>query len=100
MTLLHTCVKVGHLIVSFCIQSGQLEACGLIEAIMTTEDLDHTLAGFRPVDPGVAAEFAADFPAPQKLWTIADLGGWASVDAALFDKDNGAITAIYKKATG
>ena len=57
-------------------------------------------AGFRPVDPGVAAEFAAQFPAPQKLWTIADLGGWNTVDPALFDKDNGAITIVYKKATG
>ena len=57
-------------------------------------------AGFRPVDPAVAAEFAKDFPAPQKLWTIADLGGWGSVDPALFDKENGAITTIYKKATG
>lgn len=57
-------------------------------------------AGFRPVDPAVAAEFANDFPTPQKLWTIADLGGWSAVDAALFDKDNGSITTIYKKATG
>ena len=57
-------------------------------------------AGFRPVDPAVAAEFATDFPAPQKLWTIADLGGWSTADAALFDKENGAITTIYKKATG
>ena len=57
-------------------------------------------AGFRPVDPGVAAEFARAFPVPQKLWTIADLGGWSTVDAALFDKDNGVITAVYRKATG
>jgi len=57
-------------------------------------------AGFRPVDPAIAAEFATDFPTPQKLWTIADLGGWKTVDSALFDKDNGAITVIYKKATG
>jgi sulfate transport system substrate-binding protein len=57
-------------------------------------------AGFRPVDPAVAEEFAKDFPVPQKLWTIADLGGWSTVDPALFDKDNGAITTIYKKATG
>lgn len=57
-------------------------------------------SGFRPVDPAVTAEFAEDFPSPQKLWTIADLGGWASVDTALFDKENGAITNIYKKATG
>jgi sulfate transport system substrate-binding protein len=57
-------------------------------------------AGFRPVDPAVAADFTADFPAPEKLWTIADLGGWSEVDAALFDKDNGTITKIYKQATG
>ena len=57
-------------------------------------------AGFRPVDPAVAADFTADFPVPQKLWTIDDLGGWKTVDSALFDKENGAITVIYKKATG
>src|SRR5581483_6469055 len=58
-------------------------------------------AGFRPVDPGVAAQFAKDFPAPaQKLWSITELGGWNSVDPSLFDKDNGTITKIYKQATG
>ena len=31
-----------------------------------------------------------DFPAPEKLWTIADLGGWKRRSTpALFDKDNG-----------
>jgi sulfate/thiosulfate-binding protein len=58
-------------------------------------------AGFRPVDPAVAAQFAVEFPAPaQKLWAIADLGGWSTVDPALFDKDTGSITKIYKQATG
>lgn len=57
-------------------------------------------AGFRPVDPAVAEEFSTDFPTPEKLWTIADLGGWSEVDPALFDKDNGSITKIYKQATG
>ncbi|TEA03852.1 sulfate ABC transporter substrate-binding protein [Mycobacteroides salmoniphilum] len=57
-------------------------------------------AGFRPVDPAVTAEFAKDFPTPEKLWTIAELGGWKTVDPALFDKENGSITKIYKKATG
>jgi sulfate transport system substrate-binding protein len=57
-------------------------------------------AGFRPVDPAVAKDFASDFPTPAKLWTIADLGGWSVVDPALFDKDNGSITKIYKAATG
>src|SRR6201990_808431 len=57
-------------------------------------------AGFRPVDPSVAADFSTDFPTPQKLWTIDDLGGWSAVDPALFDKDNGSITKIYKQAMG
>jgi sulfate/thiosulfate transport system substrate-binding protein len=48
----------------------------------------------------VAGDFAKDFPTPQKLWTIADLGGWSAVDTALFDKENGSITKIYKQATG
>src|ERR1700754_4072090 len=57
-------------------------------------------AGFRPVDPSVTEDFADDFPTPEKLWTIDDLGGWSEVDPALFDKDNGTITKIYKQATG
>ena len=57
-------------------------------------------AGFRPVDPEVAAEFADQFPAPATLWTIADLGGWQTVDPELFDKTDGSITKIYTEATG
>jgi sulfate/thiosulfate transport system substrate-binding protein len=56
-------------------------------------------SGFRPVDETVAAEFAGTFPQPHKLWTIADLGGWATVDKALFDKDSGSIATIYDAAT-
>ncbi len=57
-------------------------------------------AGFRPVDPAVAASVRDKFPAPEKLWTIADLGGWPTVDSQLFDKKSGSITKIYTKATG
>lgn len=56
-------------------------------------------AGFRPVDPGVAAEFGADFPAPQRLYTIADLGGWETVNEELFAPDSGSIAAVYENAT-
>jgi len=55
-------------------------------------------AGFRPVDPAVAAEFAAGFPQPPVLWTVAGLGGWDSLYPALFDPDNGAIPRIYRDA--
>lgn len=57
-------------------------------------------AGFRPVDPAVAAEYGKQFPAPLRLWSIADLGGWAKADPQLFDKKTGSITEIYTKATG
>ncbi len=57
-------------------------------------------AGFRPTDPGVAAEFGEQFPAPDKLWTIADLGGWDVADTGLFDKESGTITKIYTRVTG
>jgi sulfate transport system substrate-binding protein len=56
-------------------------------------------AGFRPVDPAVAKDFASQFPQPQKLWTIDDLGGWKAVDGSLFKKQTGAIAVIYDKAT-
>ncbi|MCV7225709.1 sulfate ABC transporter substrate-binding protein [Mycolicibacterium komossense] len=55
-------------------------------------------AGFRPSDPTVAAEFADEFPMPQKLWTIDDLGGWNATDARFFDSQNGTITKIFKEA--
>lgn len=57
-------------------------------------------AGFRPVDPAVAAEYEAAFPAPTRIWTIADLGGWGVVQPALLAADTGAITAIFREATG
>ncbi|RDI54237.1 sulfate ABC transporter substrate-binding protein [Nocardia mexicana] len=56
-------------------------------------------AGFRPVDPGIAAEFTNDFPQPRQLWSIADLGGWKQVDKELFAPGSGSIAAIYDKAT-
>jgi sulfate transport system substrate-binding protein len=56
-------------------------------------------AGFRPVDETIAKEFASKFPAPTKLWTIADLGGWKKVDSTLFKKDVGDIAKIYDQAT-
>ncbi|MFF2087058.1 sulfate ABC transporter substrate-binding protein [Nocardia sp. NPDC058176] len=56
-------------------------------------------AGFRPVDPKVAADFADDFPTPAKVWTIDDLGGWKTVDKELFTPDTGSVAVIYDAAT-
>jgi len=52
-------------------------------------------AGFRPVVPSVIAETADKFPGRiDRLWTVADLGGWKSVDKTLFGA-KGAISEIY-----
>jgi sulfate/thiosulfate transport system substrate-binding protein len=82
--------------------SAQLDKANALKNFLYTPEGQKLWAeaGFRPVDPAVAVDFADDFPAPQRLWTIADLGGWNAVDPALFDKDNGSITQIYKQATG
>jgi sulfate transport system substrate-binding protein len=56
-------------------------------------------AGFRPVDDAVAKEFADQFPAPEKLYTIEELGGWDKVNAELFEPETGSVAAIYEEAT-
>lgn len=54
-------------------------------------------AGFRPSDPQVLAEHEDAFPAPDKIWTVGDLGGWPKVRTDLFDPDSGSITTIYER---
>lgn len=56
-------------------------------------------AGFRPVDPGIAAEYAEVFPQPRTLYTVADLGGWEAVEAGLFAPGSGTIALAYDNAT-
>jgi len=48
--------------------------------------------GYRPV---VQADVdASKFPTPAQLFTIADLGGWSSVNTQFFDPTSGSITKI------
>jgi sulfate/thiosulfate-binding protein len=56
-------------------------------------------AGFRPVDESVAQQFASDFPEPEKLYTIDDLGGWGKVNDELFEPETGSVAKIYDEAT-
>jgi sulfate/thiosulfate transport system substrate-binding protein len=56
-------------------------------------------AGFRPVDDQVAKDFADQFPAPDKLYTVEELGGWDKVNDELFDPENGSVAKIYESAT-
>jgi sulfate transport system substrate-binding protein len=55
-------------------------------------------AGFRPVDDTVAKDFAEEFPAPERLYKIDEVGGWDKVNE-LFAPETGAIAKIYDKAT-
>jgi sulfate transport system substrate-binding protein len=50
--------------------------------------------GYRPVDPAVAAKF--DYPTPSGLFTIADLGGWPTVNDEFFDRDTGVVAKIFQ----
>jgi sulfate transport system substrate-binding protein len=81
--------------------SKNLQAATAFDEYLYTPEAQKLLgeAGFRPVDPTVAKEFASKFPEPTKLWTIADLGGWKTVDSTLFKKDVGDIAKIYDQAT-
>ena len=82
--------------------SAHLETATAFKNFQYTEQAQKlwAAAGFRPVDPAVAADVRSQFPVPVKLWTITDLGGWDAVDPQLFDKNTGSITQIYMRATG
>jgi len=54
--------------------------------------------GYRPVDQSVAQKFAAKFPTPPQLFTIAYLGGWTQVKKTFFDPAGGSITKIEQAA--
>jgi sulfate transport system substrate-binding protein len=49
--------------------------------------------GFRPVDPQIAREYSARFPAVKSPFTIRDLGGWPNVVKQLFDAG-----AVFERA--
>ncbi len=73
---------------------GTREVAEAFVAFLFTPEAQREFAkvGFRPVDPGVAAEFADQYPKVETLFTVADLGGWDVVqekffaDGAIFDQ--------------
>jgi sulfate transport system substrate-binding protein len=54
--------------------------------------------GYRPVNEEVLEANSERFPEPSGLFTIRDLGGWPTVDAKLFDPENGDIAKIEEEA--
>ncbi len=76
--------------------SKNLDAANAFLEFVKSPEAQRTFgeAGYRPVDPEVAKEF--DFPTPSKLFTIADLGGWPTVNDEFFDRDTGVVAEIFK----
>lgn len=82
------------------VQGGQsTEKARAFDEFLSTPTAQRVVAdaGFRPSDPEVLAEHADAFPTPEKIWTVADLGGWSEVRKELFDPDSGSITTIYER---
>ncbi|MGB3199294.1 MAG: sulfate ABC transporter substrate-binding protein [Nodosilinea sp.] len=73
---------------------GTREVAEAFVAFLFTPEAQREFAkvGFRPVDPGVAQEFADQYPKIGTLFTVADLGDWDAVqekffaDGAVFDQ--------------
>jgi sulfate/thiosulfate transport system substrate-binding protein len=53
--------------------------------------------GYRPVTESVLAENADKFPEVPGLFTIADFGGWATVDEEFFNDETGKVTEILRQ---
>jgi sulfate/thiosulfate-binding protein len=51
--------------------------------------------GYRPVVESVAAGF--DFPKPPSLFTIADVGGWDTVQKEFFDRESGFMAKVQEE---
>ena len=82
------------------VKGGRGEQKGrAFEAFLSTPTAQRVVAeaGFRPSDPQVLAEHEDAFPTPEKIWTVGDLGGWATVRKDLFDPDSGRISTIYER---
>jgi sulfate/thiosulfate-binding protein len=51
--------------------------------------------GYRPVVPSVLERF--DFPTPPGLFTIADVGGWDTVQEEFFDRETGFMAEVQRE---
>lgn len=53
--------------------------------------------GYRSLLPEIQEEFADTYPTPEKLFTIAELGGWDEVTTRFFDPDNGIVAVVQQQ---
>ena len=54
--------------------------------------------GYRPVNPETLKKNKSKFPDPEKVTTIAKLGGWSKLNDELFDPEKGKIAKIEEDA--
>jgi sulfate/thiosulfate transport system substrate-binding protein len=52
--------------------------------------------GLRPVDPAVASEVVAEYPAVEDLWKIEFLGGWEKVITDIYGPQ-GIYSKMYEE---
>lgn len=79
---------------SYVDKRGTREVAEAFVAFLFTPEAQREFAkvGFRPTDPTVAAEFAADFPKVENLFTADAFGGWGEIrskhfsDGGIFDQ--------------
>ena len=64
---------------------------------LTTEEAQKVFGeeGYRPVVPSVLDTF--DFPTPPGLFTIADVGGWDTVQQEFFDREDGFMAQVQRE---
>lgn len=78
-------------------ESAHPDAAAAFVAFLRTPEAQRIFGkhGYRSVVPGVLAEF--DYPTPQALFTIADLGGWPDTTARFFDPNNGIVARVQQR---
>jgi sulfate transport system substrate-binding protein len=77
---------------------GNRDLAEAFVAFLATPEAQRMYAeyGLRPVDAGVAAETAAEFPAVQDLFTIRDLGDWPVAKREIF-ADGGVFDRVQAR---
>lgn len=81
-------------------QHGTRELAKAFIDFVYTKEAQRSFAkyGFRPVDDGVLKEFAAKYPTPPMLFDMSYLGGWNTIDTALYGPQGVWTQAIQEKS--
>lgn len=80
-------------------QAQDPEAAKALLDFILTDEAQQIFAdyGYRPVTKSVLDQNTDKFPEVPGLFTIADFGGWATVDDEFFDAESGKVTQILRE---